>query len=256
MLSLEGLLVAPPLDDVKTALFIQPHPDDNQIGAGGLIAKLIESNVTVYELTVCDDRFVDIGYTGEGLTTRQKEVLAAQECLGMKNAGFLGFADKTRASIDEISDAILPVIRKIRPDAVFTVDSSVPNECHSDHVKVGQAVKYACMDSECAFYPELIDGKLRDDVFSVPILGFYYTDKPNMFVDITDYYDKKQQAISCHESQVSAPLMIALGFLAEKWGEQKGYKYAESFKLLGAIHMHCYPFEVAERQYEDEDEVL
>ncbi len=250
MSALDEFLAAPPLGDIKTALFIQPHPDDNQIGAGGLIAKLVEAGADVYELTVCDDRFVDLGYGGEGLTTRQKEVLAAQECLGMKNAGFLGFADKTRAPVEEISEAIVTVIRKIKPDAVFSVDSSVDNECHSDHIKVGQAVKYACMDSECAFYPQLVDGKLRDDAFSVPILGLYYTDKPNTIVDITEYYDKKTEAINCHKSQVSMPLMFAIGALAGKWGEQNGYEYAEAFKLLGAIHMHCYPFEVAARKDE------
>ena len=28
----------PKMDDIKTALFIQPHPDDNEIGAGGTMA--------------------------------------------------------------------------------------------------------------------------------------------------------------------------------------------------------------------------
>ncbi|HZK21710.1 MAG TPA: PIG-L deacetylase family protein [Oscillospiraceae bacterium] len=244
MSALDEFLAAPDINDIETALFIQPHPDDNQIGAGGLIAMLIEKGVEVYELTVCDDRFVDIGYSGEGLTTRQKETLAAQEYLGMKNAGFLGFADKTRASTGEISEAIVSVIRKIKPDAVFSVDSSVANECHSDHIKVGDAVKYACMDAECNFYPELIDGKLREDAHTVSVLGFYYTDKPNTIIDITKYYDKKTEAIGRHESQVSMPLMFGIGALAEKWGEQKGYEYAEAFKIIGTIHMHCYPFEV------------
>lgn len=250
MADLEEFMMAPSLDGIKTALFIQPHPDDNQIGAGGLIAKLIKQGTDVYELTVCDDRFVDLGYTGEGLTTRQKEILKAQECLGMKNAGFLGFADKTRESIDTISQAILPVIRKVKPDAVFTVDSTVPNECHSDHVKVGQAVKYACMDSECDFYPEYINGKPRSDIWKVEILGFYYTDKPNTIVDITDYFEKKQESVKCHKSQVSMPLLIAIGALGGKWGESKGYEYAEAYRLIGALHMHCYPFEVLPEEEE------
>ncbi len=244
MLNLEEALPVPKLSDIKTALFIQPHPDDNQIGAGGLIAKLIADGAKVWELTACDDRFVDIGYSGTGLTTRQKEVLAAQESLGMKNAGFLGFADKTRASVEEISDAILPVIRKIRPDAVFSVDPDVKNECHSDHVKVGQATKYAFMDAECDFYPSLIDGKLRTDACAPPILGFYYTDTPNVILDITEYFEKKREAVLCHKSQISLPLMMALGALAEKWGESKGFDSAESFRLLSRFHIHCYPFPV------------
>ena len=244
MINLEEALPKPKLSDIKRALFIQPHPDDNQIGAGGLILKLIADGAEVWELTACDDRFVDIGYTGEGLTARQKEVIAAQNFLGMKNAGFLGFADKTRAPVEEISDAILPVIRGIRPDAVFCADPDVRNECHSDHVKVGQATKYAFMDAECDFYPSLIDGKPRNDACAPPVLGFYYTDAPNLIVDITEYYEKKMEAVGCHESQTSLPLMMALGALAEKWGEEQGFEYAESFRLLSRFHIHCFPFPV------------
>jgi LmbE family N-acetylglucosaminyl deacetylase len=86
----------PKLTGIKRALFIQPHPDDNQIGAGGTIAWLIDQGTEVWELTVLDDRFVDLTYSGEGPTVRQKEAMAAQSCLGMKNAGFLGFGDRRR----------------------------------------------------------------------------------------------------------------------------------------------------------------
>ena len=115
----EKMCEPPKMKNIKRALFIQPHPDDNQIAAGGTIAWLIDQGVEVFELTVLDDRYIDLAYTGEGLTVRQKEALAAQACLGMKNAGFLGFGDRTEASAREISKAIVSVIREVKPDAVF-----------------------------------------------------------------------------------------------------------------------------------------
>ena len=245
MNDINELLSAPRLERIKTALFIQPHPDDNQIAAGGLIARLIAMGAEVWELTVCDDKYVDLSSSdANGLTTRRREALRSQLVLGMKNAGFLGFADKTRATADEISQAILPVIRSIKPDAVFSADSCAQNECHSDHIKVGQAVRYACMDSDCNFYPSLDNGKLRTDAWRVEILGLYYTDTPNVGVDISEQFELKRDAVGAHRSQVSVSLMAAIGLMAEKWGESYGCEYAETFKIISNLHMHCYPFDI------------
>ncbi|MFC4411785.1 PIG-L deacetylase family protein [Chungangia koreensis] len=40
---------------MKRALFIQPHPDDNDISAGGTVAKLVNSGTEVHYLTITDD---------------------------------------------------------------------------------------------------------------------------------------------------------------------------------------------------------
>ncbi|MFB4166873.1 PIG-L deacetylase family protein [Virgibacillus sp. JSM 102003] len=40
--------------NMKRTLFIQPHPDDNDIGAGATIAKLVDKGVEVHYLTVTD----------------------------------------------------------------------------------------------------------------------------------------------------------------------------------------------------------
>lgn len=231
------------LKNVKRALFVQPHPDDNQIGAGGTMAMLVASGAEVWELTVTDDRFADpkyIGVENETLTTRQSEALAAQKLLGVKNAGFLGFADKTRASIDEISQAILPVIRRIQPDIVITVDPYLPNECHSDHIKVGQAVKFACMDSECNFYPEFENGGLRSDAWRVKAIGFYYTDRANTVVDISGFEKLKMDSIKCHVSQAEQQLVAVVNLQQKLFARNTPYTAAERLCLLRYMHMHCF----------------
>ena len=43
---------------------------------------------------------------------------------------------------------------------MLTVDPNLETECHSDHIKVGNAVKFAAMDALCDFYPDFVDGKL------------------------------------------------------------------------------------------------
>ena len=237
-------LTSPPsLRNAKRVLFVQPHPDDNQIAAGGTIAWLISRGVECWELTVTDDRYAVPEYIGkenEVETLRQKEAKAAQACLGMKNAGFLGFADKTTADVHEISRKICEVIREIKPDFVITADPNMANECHSDHIKVGTAVKYACMDSMCDFYPEFIDGKLREDVHKVPAIGFYYTDKPNTIIDISDFEEKKMQAINCHVSQAEPVLLAAVRLQHHVFAEGTRYKAVEPLRCQSSLQMHCF----------------
>ncbi len=238
------VLCAPPdITKAKRVLFVQPHPDDNQIGAGGTIAYLRSLDIEVFELTVTDDRYAVPDYIGkenEVQTVRQQEALAAQQFLGMQNAGFLGFADKNDNSVREISLKVLEVIRKIKPDFVLTADPNLETECHSDHIKVGTAVKYAVMDSECNFYPEFQDGKLRDDAWHVKGIGFYYTDKPNTLIDITEFEEKKMQAIRCHKSQAEPALLAAIMLQQQMYAEGTEFKAAEPLRLLSDLQMHCF----------------
>jgi LmbE family N-acetylglucosaminyl deacetylase len=238
------MLCSPPdLSKAKRVLFVQPHPDDNQIGAGGTIAWLRSLGVEVFELTVTDDRYAEPEYIGkenEVQTVRQKEALAAQQMLGMKNAGFLGFADKNDASEREISLKILEVIRELKPDFVLTADPNLANECHSDHIKVGNAVKYAVMDAQCDFYPEFIDGKKRDDAWKCKGVGFYYTSEPNTLVDITEFEELKMKAIKCHVSQAEPTLLAAIMLQQTMFAEGTEFKAAEPLRLLSDLQMHCF----------------
>ncbi len=228
----------PKLKGIKRALFIQPHADDNQIGAGGMMALLADSGAEIYELTVTDDRILE--QDKEGPTTRQSEALSAQQFLNVKNAGFLGFHDKTQEPVEKISQEILKVIRKIKPDAVFTVDPNLATECHSDHIKTGIAVKYAVLDAICDFYPYSEDGKARHETWTTPVLAFYYTDKPNRKVDISKFMDKKIDSIKCHKSQVDSNLVMFVKELAKIAAKGTKYKYAEQFRALSSMQIHCF----------------
>lgn len=227
---------APTLEGVHRALFIQPHPDDNEIAAAGTMAKLIHQGAEVFVITVTDDRFCDGAPDGKE-TIRQREELNACETLGAKHVAFLGFADKTTASVHDISKALVPYIRELRPDAVFSCDPTLENECHSDHIKVGYAVRFAVMDASCDFYPPREDGKRYDNTWHTPILGQYYTDKANTSIDISEFYEKKCAALSCHKSQGIDELMqmVACNDMTE--GE---HTRVEHMKLLRNLHLHCF----------------
>lgn len=244
--ALHAFTSPPKLEGIRRALFIQPHPDDNEIGAGGVMARLIASGAEVWGLTVTDDR-LDCQETEfrKGLSLRQREAIAAMEELGVKNAGFLGFPDKTDASAEEIAAAIVPVIRRLRPDAVFSVDPTLATECHRDHIKAGWAARYAVMDAICNFCPRLPGGARHADVWQVDVLGQYFTAEPNTLADIGEYWERKLAALSRHASQVSPELLMALDAQSRYFGALSGCGRAEALKLYSFVQLHCFNLPVS-----------
>src|SRR5579875_2391892 len=54
---IQRILGMKPLTDVKSVLCVQPHPDDNEVGAGGTLARLAANGCLVYYVTVTDGRY-------------------------------------------------------------------------------------------------------------------------------------------------------------------------------------------------------
>ena len=77
-------------------LFIGPHPDDIEIGAGSTIAKLVSLGKKVSFLICLDGRF-GLDYAPHGTTPealidiRKKESIEAANLLGVTDVYFLGF---------------------------------------------------------------------------------------------------------------------------------------------------------------------
>lgn len=232
----------PKMDDIKTALFIQPHPDDNEIGAGGTMAYLVKKGVKVYGLTVTQGRggSNDPAITPEMLGgIRQKEAQAAMDITGTVNLGDLGYHDQNPATHEQLVKDFVRVIREVKPDAIFTVDPDLPNEMHPIHIQTGKALCEAFMRCGQPYYP-YEDNRPHPDAFSVKIIGFYFTSDDNTTVDITDYIETKMEAIRAHQSQMDEQQIQMFYSLFEMMAYNTSYKYAERFKLLDATLTHCF----------------
>ena len=101
------------------------------------------------------------------------------------------------------------------------------------------------MDAQCDFYPEFIDGKKRDDAWKVTAIGFYYTDKPNTLIDITDFQELKMESIKCHVSQAEPALLAAIMLQDKLFAEGTDFKAAEPLRMLSSLQMHCFNLPVA-----------
>ena len=89
----------PKIEQYERFLFIGPHPDDIEIGAGATAAKLVDMGKTVRFLVCLDGRFgtgnAPEGVVGEKLVElRQQEARASAAKLGVKEVYFLNLKDE------------------------------------------------------------------------------------------------------------------------------------------------------------------
>lgn len=232
----------PTLNQMKSALFIQPHPDDNEIGAGGTIALLRRNGVKVYGLTVTkgEGGSSDPSITPEKIAEiRSAESAKAMEILDIIDLGNLGYSELSSINHDQLVKKIVTILREIKVDAVFTVDPQLKNELHPTHIQVGHAVSEAFMRCGVLHFP--IGGDvIQTNAYSLKMIGYYMTNDATTIVNISDVMDKKVAAIKAHKSQIDDELLGAICGSAEVNAKGFDFKYAEPLKLCGEIHTHCF----------------
>jgi LmbE family N-acetylglucosaminyl deacetylase len=192
----------------KTILIVTPHPDDDTFTSGGTLALLAPKNrihVLIYTSDNAGSR--DPSMTHERLAAiRKAEEEEACRILGIPaaNITWLGHDDGMLEYVDrrELTKQVAREIRRLRPDAVFTVDPGAPYEQwhKSDHRTGGYITADAMRAAEWRLYfPDLEAEGLAP--WDVPVVFLFYSAQPNYTVDITSVIDSKVRAAAAHSSQ-------------------------------------------------------
>jgi LmbE family N-acetylglucosaminyl deacetylase len=234
-MDLEQIIPKPDLLTAKVILAVQPHYDDNDIGAGGTLAALSAAGADVYYLTVTNDL---VGVLDDSLSPQQATLqLDAEQAeagaeIGVKGQFYLGYPDAGPFDHFEVRRRIIQHIRMLKPDFIFTVDPWTPYEAHTDHIRVGLAVAEATIlygftrlktvpEVDVAYQPHEING-----------IVFYHSWVPNTYFDITRSREKKHRALDAYKAQFSAEDLSML----HMWVEIKERLHAESCTTLGCTH--------------------
>ena len=237
-----GALLAPPdILQCKRVLCIQPHPDDNEIGMGGIIAKLAQNGCQIHYLTVTNG---DMGNKDPQATpeqtaaVRRAETVAAGRHLGAETFHFLDHGDGTLQDVLGLSVEIASVIRKVQPQAIFAPDPWLHYECHLDHEITGRAAANAFLMAGRNHFPD------NTAPWSPEAIGFYFTSKPNTVIDISDTFEKKFEAIALHDSQMDPQTLMVyrvwFSMLGQELAAGKDFPLGEGLKVLGPLHAHCF----------------
>lgn len=227
--SLKKMLPIPKIEDKRNVLCILPHPDDGEIGAGGTIAKLKSLGSRVTYLMVTEG---GAGIKGksreETVKIRKKEQENAAELLGVDQIIWLNYPDGGRYDINDVRNDLKKNIENVEPDLILTVDPFLPYETHQDHKICGLAAAQAASNS---LNPKAL-------------IAFFFTAYPNQYVSVDDFCEKKMEAIKIHKSQITKEFFLIIqqyfGLKANVYGEKIGCKYAENFKVLFPIMLHCF----------------
>lgn len=240
---LNAMLKPPKLKNIKKAICIQPHPDDNEVGMGGVIAKLTKEGCQVHYITVTDGSLglLDASLTHDELAIKRKEEIEASgKLLGVNNFHYLNYQDGTLNNIHEISGKIGEIIRSIKPEFIFCPDPWLNYEAHQDHIITGKAVAQSFISTWLYEYP--LGTKTKPH--KVKGIGFYFTSKPNLVIDITETFDIKMKAIAVHKSQFDKKTLMMLSIYfkdkAKKAALNEKFKLGAQLKIMGQNHLHCF----------------
>ena len=199
----------------KSVLVFTPHPDDDTFMCGGTMELLAKHGNTVRIVIYTNDNkgSLDLEMTRERLAViRRAEEEAACAVLGIpkENLTWLGYedGDLEYANPQRLRGEACRLIKKFRPDAVFTLDpgDEFVRWHKTDHRMAAMITKDAFIASEWhLYYPQhLLDEGLKPS--PVPVAYYYYTTSPNYFVDITSVVEDKVKASNRHVSQFSPSL--------------------------------------------------
>lgn len=192
----------------KTALIISAHAADFVWRCGGAIALHASKG---YEVTVACLSFGERGESAklwkqEGMTldvvkkARREEAENAAKALGVHDIKFLDMGDYPLDFTPEYRDQLVDIIRAVQPS--FMMSHSMWDPYNTDHMNTTKFVLEARMIAQAWGHNP------GEKVLGAPQLYLFEPHqteqmgwKPDVFLDITDVWDKKKAAIECMQGQ-------------------------------------------------------
>ncbi|MBL7123891.1 MAG: bacillithiol biosynthesis deacetylase BshB1, partial [Actinobacteria bacterium] len=173
------------------ALAFSPHPDDAEMGCGGLLLKLKDKG---YRTGIIDLTRAELSTNGN-LKTREEEIKEASKILGLDIRENLGLEDANIKNDYDSRLKVISAIRKYRPGLAL-----IPfwRDRHPDHENSYKLLKDAIFISGLEKFKTGLDSYRPDVVINYML---HYEFKPSFIVDISQYYDKKFSAVAAYKSQ-------------------------------------------------------
>lgn len=226
----------PPPADV---LAFGPHPDDVEICAGGLLARLGDAG---YRCVIVDVTRGEAATRGTP-ETRAEEAAAAAACLGLVGRENLGLPDAGVRVCAEMEEPVVAAIRRWRPKVVL---SPCREDRHPDHVASANLIFRAFYAATIALAPGGGLPPHRPDAL-IEYFG-HLEPTPSFVVDVSDVWERRMDAVRCYASQfgsegddapvtnISSPEFIdRVESRFRYWGSRIGARYGEPFRVDRAV---------------------
>jgi N-acetylglucosamine malate deacetylase 1 len=229
-----GPIVPGPVD----VLAFGPHPDDIEIGIGGIVAKHAALG---HRIGLCDLTAGEMGSNGT-VEERLVEAEAARAVLGAAWRVNLGLPDRAIGRDADHVRAVASLVRLARPRVVAAPYWS---DRHPDHVSASQLVSEGVFSAGLRRYP------VEGEAWKPERVCYYFINDsvtPSFVVDVSAHYAVKQRALACHVTQFAPTAAGAVGTrltspvfqrLVESrdahFGAQVGVAHAEGLVVRGLM---------------------
>ncbi|MEZ4788132.1 MAG: bacillithiol biosynthesis deacetylase BshB1 [Flavobacterium haoranii] len=213
------------------------HPDDVELGCSGTLAKEISlgKKVGIIDLTRGE-----LGTRGSA-EIRDKEAAAAAKILGVSVRENLQFRDGFFANDEKHQLEIIKMLRKYQPEIVLC---NAIQDRHIDHGKGSKLVSDACFLSGLRKIETELNGENQQAWR--PKVVYHYIQwqniEPDFVVDVSDFMDKKMEAVLAYGSQFYIPnsnepatpitsknFLDSITYRAQDLGRLVGVDFAEGF---------------------------
>lgn len=220
-------------------LVVVAHPDDEVLGCGGTVARLVKEGYEVYLLILGEgitsrDEKRDKSKRGKELKELREQIYSANRIIGTQEVFIHDFPDNRFDTVPllDIVKVIEKIKNKLKPDIIFT---HYWEDLNIDHSITCRAVLTATRP--------LLDETVKE-IYSFEILSstewncpLSFT--PNVFFDISDTIGLKQKAMKKYKSELKKyphPRSLeGIRLNAECRGMKVGLKYAEAFENVRCI---------------------
>jgi LmbE family N-acetylglucosaminyl deacetylase len=237
--------VQPPTDHTwrpDRFMVITAHPDDAEFGPAATAARWIDEGSDGW-LVCCtsgdqggEDPSAD---PLELAALREREQRAAADVIGYAGVTFLHGPDGALANDLALREQLVREIRTFRPDAVLATDPDTlfyagGGVNHTDHRAAGLAAVDAVYPA--ARNPMAFSWLARDGLAAhrVRRLYLFWSERDDVWVDVSGTIERKITALLSHASQISDP--DGLAERIRTWAAEEGAKIgagaAEAMRLI------------------------
>ena len=181
-------------------LAIGVHPDDVELGCSGTLLKHIAQGKKVGILDLTKG---ELGSRGSG-ELRLVEAETSAKLLGVVIRENIGLADGFFRNDAASQLEIIKMLRKYQPDVVL---ANAPKDRHPDHGRASELVSEACFYSGLLKIETDLNG-VKQELWRPNAVYHYIQDrflKPDFVIDVSDFVDKKMEAIMAFGSQFYNP---------------------------------------------------
>lgn len=229
---------------MKNVLVVAAHPDDELLGVGGTVRRLVNEGACVRAVIMAE------GLTSRGVcrfATDKQELKELQEDarraareVGYASINFCGLPDNRMDEMNllDIVKLVSCYVEKYQPDTIFTHHHG---DLNIDHRLTCEAVLTACRPVDNC----MVERIYAFETPSSTEWNYNYTEPfaPNVYFDVTDTLEAKIKGMACYQTESKSyphpRSPEALRSLGRYRGSNAGLGMAEGFVLLREIVSMC-----------------